>query len=68
MTDSVLLSGPMMSEEDDGSKSTGTGILGQGVADAQVAWIESVLERSEADHIWLTGHYPVYSGCRHGND
>ncbi|GMH79412.1 hypothetical protein TrST_g8542 [Triparma strigata] len=35
-------------------------------ADAQIAWLESTLEASDADIIIVAGHYPVWSICEHG--
>lgn len=34
----------------------------------QLAWAEMEMARSTADYLWLAGHYPVWSGCSHGND
>lgn len=33
----------------------------------QLTWLESEMSRSTADYLWVAGHYPVWSGCEHGN-
>jgi len=35
-------------------------------ADAQLEWLESTLNASTADYLWISGHYPIYSHCSHG--
>eukprot|EP01059_Diplonema_ambulator_P012558 TRINITY_DN2292_c0_g1_i1.p1 TRINITY_DN2292_c0_g1~~TRINITY_DN2292_c0_g1_i1.p1 ORF type:complete len:343 (+),score=144.90 TRINITY_DN2292_c0_g1_i1:47-1075(+) len=35
-------------------------------ADEQLQWLEYQLERSSAHYVWVSGHYPIYSTCRHG--
>ena len=35
-------------------------------AEAQWNWLTKTLAASTADYIWVGGHYPVYSACRHG--
>lgn len=30
-------------------------------------WVEMSLAESDADYLFTAAHYPVYSGCRHGN-
>ena len=32
-----------------------------------ISWMEQVLSQSTADFILVSGHYPVYSPCSHGN-
>jgi tartrate-resistant acid phosphatase type 5 len=34
--------------------------------DAQSAWLKAQLEASTATHLWVGGHYPVYSAGSHG--
>lgn len=36
-------------------------------AENQLAWIKNHLSSSSADYLLVAGHYPVYSGCSHGN-
>ena len=36
-------------------------------ASTTLSWIESALQKSDADYLLVAGHYPVYSPCRHGN-
>ena len=36
-------------------------------AEEQWAWIEDELKRSTADFLFVSGHYPVFSGCEHGS-
>lgn len=33
----------------------------------QKTWIETQLAASQADLLFVVGHYPVYSACSHGN-
>ena len=35
-------------------------------AEEQWKWLTKTLAASTADYIWVGGHYPVYSACRHG--
>ena len=35
-------------------------------AEAQWHWLTKTLAASTADYLWVAGHYPVYSACRHG--
>ena len=37
-----------------------------GLADAQTAWLKAQLAASTATHLWVGGHYPVYSAGSHG--
>mmetsp|Transcript_96468 Transcript_96468/g.287910 ORF Transcript_96468/g.287910 Transcript_96468/m.287910 type:complete len:410 (-) Transcript_96468:15-1244(-) len=41
------------------------GDLRRAVAEEQWAWMEAELRASTADFLWVTGHYPIWSG---GND
>jgi tartrate-resistant acid phosphatase type 5 len=34
---------------------------------AQLVWLEAALNSSKADYLFVAGHYPVWSGCSHGN-
>jgi tartrate-resistant acid phosphatase type 5 len=34
---------------------------------AQLEWLEAQMAASTADYLWVGGHYPVWSGCEHGN-
>jgi tartrate-resistant acid phosphatase type 5 len=33
----------------------------------QLAWLEGQMKTSTADYLWVGGHYPVWTGCAHGN-
>jgi len=37
------------------------------LAKQQWQWIEKNLRESTADYLFVTGHYPIYSTCEHGN-
>jgi acid phosphatase/tartrate-resistant acid phosphatase type 5 len=30
-------------------------------------WITDEITKSTADHLFVAGHYPVYSACQHGS-
>jgi tartrate-resistant acid phosphatase type 5 len=69
MLDTVVISGP--SSDADGGTLTGSNYGGPQehhveLADSQLAWLESTLSASTADHIIVSGHYPVWSICEHG--
>jgi len=34
---------------------------------SQLVWLEASLNSSKADYLFVAGHYPVWSGCSHGN-
>ena len=36
------------------------------LADKQSAWLQAQLEASTATHLWVGGHYPIYSAGSHG--
>lgn len=36
------------------------------LADAQAAWLKAQLQASTATHLWVGGHYPIYSAGSHG--
>eukprot|EP01064_Diplonema_japonicum_P017769 TRINITY_DN2607_c6_g1_i1.p1 TRINITY_DN2607_c6_g1~~TRINITY_DN2607_c6_g1_i1.p1 ORF type:complete len:353 (+),score=72.12 TRINITY_DN2607_c6_g1_i1:63-1061(+) len=64
--DTVILTG--MSHHD---PVTGVTVAPPGPADLHLAetqyqWLEDTLAKSQADYLWVSGHYPVYSQCVHG--
>jgi len=37
------------------------------LSSSKLEWIDRTLRASSADYLFVAGHYPVYSACRHGN-
>lgn len=40
--------------------------LGESKGLTQWAWVEDQLKKSQAQYLWVVGHYPPYSVCNHG--
>jgi tartrate-resistant acid phosphatase type 5 len=62
MIDTVLLSGSLNDDDDDGPNSD----IDMEIASAQWDWIHSTLKSSVADWVFVAGHYPVWSVGNHG--
>jgi len=66
MMDTVILAGLSYHDEENDVFVQPEGPLDKVAANRQYAWLKSTLEQSEADYIWVGGHYPVWSVCNHG--
>eukprot|EP00759_Apiculatamorpha_spiralis_P046296 PhF_6_TR42764/c0_g1_i1/m.64679/K14379/ACP5; tartrate-resistant acid phosphatase type 5 len=67
MIDTVILSGESYHDTEKNIFVKARGPSNQFAADAQWSFIEKTLKSSTADYLFVAGHYPVYSGCSHGN-
>jgi hypothetical protein len=67
MIDSVLLSGESFHDHEKDIFVSATGPLNKQLAQSQWEFIEREIARSEADFLFVAGHYPVYSPCSHGS-
>lgn len=65
--DTVVLAGNSDLQEDEFAPLTGPDPGFEELAAMQWTWIEEQLSNSTADYLFTVGHYPVYSGCEHGN-
>jgi len=67
MVDSVLLSGESFHDHERDIFVSATGPLNKQLARSQWEFIEREIAGSEADFLFVAGHYPVYSPCSHGS-
>jgi len=70
LIDTVLLSG--LAEDHPSSKPPGVEFDDLELSTPQTAldqlsWLEEQLANSQADYLWVGGHYPIYSVCSHGS-
>eukprot|EP00494_Astrolonche_serrata_P006958 UN06983 len=68
MIDTVLLTGESYHDEWSNTFVKPRGPANQGVAINHLRWIEQQLQNSDANFIWVVGHYAIYSVCNHGPD
>ena len=66
MIDTVTLAGNSRDELEDLSGDELPGPMSVSRAEAQWQWINTTLHSSEADYLFVAGHYPVWSVCGHG--
>ena len=65
--DTVPLAGNSDLQEDPFAPLPGPAPEDVPIAETQWAWIEEQFKTSTADYLLCVGHYPVYSGCSHGD-
>lgn len=64
--DTVVISGMSYEDEATGRFVEGEAHPLQALAPTQLQWLDDTLAASTADYLWVSGHYPIYSQCKHG--
>ena len=64
--DSYVLAGMSEHVEATGEFVKGLGPPDMKLRNTQLAWLEQQLSQSQAEYLWVSAHYPVYSQCSHG--
>eukprot|EP01059_Diplonema_ambulator_P031780 TRINITY_DN594_c0_g1_i1.p1 TRINITY_DN594_c0_g1~~TRINITY_DN594_c0_g1_i1.p1 ORF type:complete len:330 (+),score=120.28 TRINITY_DN594_c0_g1_i1:39-1028(+) len=64
--DTVLFAGQSYRDDATGEFVHYTGTPDAGLLQMQREWLQETLAKSQADYLWVSGHYPIYSHCSHG--
>lgn len=65
MIDTVIGVGQVTDHDDPRAQVSGVP-FDRDLADQQAQWLATKLAKSDADYLWVGGHYPVWSACSHG--